>query len=179
MVRQEVSEADFKTDLEKMTVKEKYNDREDEGSELLDTSTDSVAIRAEKEEAKSTMVYLRSERSLDLGKMRATNYKYNKHVYLPKNDSTEKEALHEVRRMTMLDCFKKVTGGGKDGNNVRKKKDKDLEKEKKENGSEREKKIKSNLSKSEIAGMKSLKKRVENGDIFITETDKPRKFCVM
>ena len=37
----------------------------------------------------------------------------------------------------------------------------------------------SNLSKSEQAGFKSLKKRVERNEIIITETDKSKRFCIL
>ena len=40
-------------------------------------------------------------------------------------------------------------------------------------------KTESNLSKSEIAGLKSLKKRVESKELIITEMDKSRRFCVL
>ena len=39
--------------------------------------------------------------------------------------------------------------------------------------------LESILSKSELAGLKSLKKRVENNEIVITQTDKSRRFCVL
>ena len=39
--------------------------------------------------------------------------------------------------------------------------------------------ILSNLTRSEYAGMKSLQKRVLNGEIIVTETDKSKKFCVI
>ena len=39
--------------------------------------------------------------------------------------------------------------------------------------------IESNLTKSEIAGMRSLQKRVMNNELIINETDKSRKFvCI-
>ena len=39
-------------------------------------------------------------------------HKYNKHVFLPRNETTEKEALHETRRMAMLDIFRKSLDDG-------------------------------------------------------------------
>ena len=35
------------------------------------------------------------------------------------------------------------------------------------------------MTRSELAGLKSLKKRVQNNELVITETDKSRRFCVM
>ena len=156
MMRQE-SEKDFRVELEKMSVKDKYNSLNtcpvEDDPEM---SSDSLSELAEKEEAKTAMTYIKSEKQLDLGKLKATEYKFNKHVFLPKSESSEKEALHEVRRMAMLDVFRKSTS--KDSN---------------------ESKVESNLTKAEIAGMKSLQKRVQNNEIIITETDKSKKFCVL
>ena len=143
MLRQECDERDFKVELEKMTVKDKYNSLrvcpEDDLDQ--DESNDSLSEVAEKEEAKAAMVYVKSEKVLDLGKLKATEYKFNKHVFLPKNETADKEAMHEVRRAAMLDVFKKsVSKEGKRGVPG---------------------KIESNLTRSERAGMKSLQKRVQ------------------
>jgi len=110
MLRQEVSEKEFKTDLEKMTVKEKFHSLNNStmDPEMSSTSAESLSEEAEREAAKSTMVYLKSEKTLDLGKMRATDYKFNKHVYLPRHEAVDKEALHEVRRQTMLNVFRQT-----------------------------------------------------------------------
>ena len=165
MLRQEVDEKDFRVELEKMTVKDKYNSLQKDNSEDdLEVSDYSLSDLADKEEAKAAMVYIKAEKVLDLGKLKATDYKYNKHVFLPRNETTEKEALHEVRRVAMLDIFRKSLGEKQTGKH-RKKED--------------DEKVKSNLTKSELAGMKSLQKRVQNNEIIITETDKSRKFCVM
>ena len=64
------------------------------GSRFKSKKTPMVTVLAEeveKEAAKSLMVYLKSERSLDLSKMKATDYKYNRHIFLPKHESTERE----------------------------------------------------------------------------------------
>ena len=36
----------------------------------------------------------------------------------------------------------------------------------------------SNLTPGEIAGLKSLRKRIEAGELVITETDKSKRFCL-
>ena len=93
MLRQEVSEKEFKVELEKMSVKDKFNTLNNGGA--LDTTFDtsqsaSLSDEAEKEEARSAMVYLKSESSLDLSKMKATDYKFNKRIFLPKHESAKK-----------------------------------------------------------------------------------------
>ena len=167
MLRQEMDVVDFKTELEKMSVKEKLtalnSDKTAEGSLVSDCSLSEEAAR---EEAKSAMIYIKSEKVLDLGRMKATDYKFNKHVYLPKEETTEKEALHEVRRLTMLDAFRETT---KNKNNPGESK----------KGRGKDGRIESNLTRLELEGMKSLQKRVMNEEIIITETDKSKKFCVL
>ena len=44
------------------------------------------------------MVYNHKTRSLDLGNLKATDYKYNKDLYMPDPDSPDVEALHQFRR---------------------------------------------------------------------------------
>ena len=50
---------------------------------------------------------------------------------------------------------------------------------KKGDSGDEEKKVDSNLSKLELLGMKSLQKRVKNGELIVTETDKSNRFCVL
>ena len=162
MLRQETSEQEFKMELEKMSVKEKFQSLNNDTLLPDDTagSSQSLSTEAEREAAKSAMIYLKSEKTLDLGKLKATDYKFNKRVFLPKSDTAERESLHGVRRTTMLEIFREFS-----------------KKEKKSN--DETSRIESNLSKSELAGMMSLKKRVANKEIIITETDKSRRFCVL
>ena len=173
MLRQEVSEREFKVELEKMTVKDKFNTLNKGGD--LDTSSsssqsDSLSEEAENEEARSAMPYLKSEKCLDLSKMRSTDYKFNKRIFLPKHEPAEKEALHEARRLSMLNIFRKTT------KDMKKKDISDMDASAKDKNMS---KIESNLTKSELAGMKSLQKRVQNNELIITETDKSRRFCVL
>ena len=48
-----------------------------------------VNEKAEREIAKASMVYLKSEKSLNLGKMKATDYKYNQ-LYNPTGDCSSR-----------------------------------------------------------------------------------------
>ena len=102
MIRQEISELEFKTELEKMSVKEKMSalNSSDDPRDLSVISDNSLSEEANKEMAKSEIVYLKSEKVLDLGKMKAAN------VFLPKGESAEREALHEVRRMSMFETLR-------------------------------------------------------------------------
>ena len=122
--------------------------------------------------AKSSLIYDKATKSLDMGRLRATEYKFNKFVCLPKAENIEREALHEVRRNKMVELFEKATA--KENANKRKKGN-----NKKEIDKERNSSVESNLSKAEQEGLKSLQKRVNNKEIVVTETDKSRRFCVL
>ena len=96
MLRQETDIKDFKVELEKMTVKEKFNDcnKEPENTSLISEGSQSLSLseEAEKEAARSAMIYLKSKKSLDLGKIKATDYKFNKRVFLPEDGPVEKRS---------------------------------------------------------------------------------------
>ena len=170
MMRQDLNLNSFKTEIEKMVAKEKYDktnyDQLDGSSSTLlsehklDSNSSLLSehkldskhglTREEKTlEAKANMVYDKSEKSLDMGRLKATEYKFNKYVHLPKAESVIRESLHEVRRSKMVEVFMRLTA--KAMHNKRNKKgDKDTEEERK---------IESNLSKFEQEGFKSLYKR--------------------
>ena len=57
------------------------------------------------EESSGSMVYNLKDKTLDLGNLKATNYKYNKTVGLPDPDSPEIETLHEFRRTEFRRIF--------------------------------------------------------------------------
>ena len=52
----------------------------------------------EVEEARGRVTYDKSNKRLDMGNLRATDYKYNKHVQLLKPKDAYNEAKHELRR---------------------------------------------------------------------------------
>ena len=111
MIRNESDIDGFKIEMEKMTVKEKMG-ASSEGTLDTDESVvteTSLTEEAQNEAAKTAMVYNKSDKALDLGKMKATDYKYNKHVFLPKHETVERESLHDIRRTTMLEAFKEYS----------------------------------------------------------------------
>ena len=59
-------------------------------------------------ELESKTVFNFRDKTLALDRLRGTDFKYNKRVYLPNPVSTQKEALHEMRRNEMEKVFKKV-----------------------------------------------------------------------
>jgi hypothetical protein len=59
-----------------------------------------IREEAEWQEVKSTMIYDFENREMDFGRSRATNWKGNKRIVLPKSGSTHLEAYLEIRRKT-------------------------------------------------------------------------------
>ena len=149
---------------------------------------------AEMIQAKASMVFEKGE---DMGKLKATDYKYNKFVYLPRPQKSTKEAKHEVRKVAMERIFKEVckqederstmgkTAGckkaGSDGERKRgdKKIKKNKEKKDEEKTNHRDFKNCSNLTPSETRGVESLKKRIQAGEIVVAEFEKSEKFCML
>ena len=81
-----------------MTIKAKFNALNTGKLDDTSSSSSSISKEAESEAAKAAMVYLKSVKSLDLRKMKAADYKFNKHILIPKNKSAKREVLHEMRR---------------------------------------------------------------------------------
>ena len=200
MLRQKVNLTDFQIELEKMIAKRKYNesnneDGEDSGissgesdDEESGTDNDKLEALSERIKAEASMVYMKREKRLDLGKLKVTDYKFNKFVHLPRAQEATSEAKHEVRRAAMERVFKETFPGcnkypedkGKDSKrkkDTRHQTSREKEKEKKQNTQRRENC--SNLSEDEMKGLEKLKKRVQAGELVVTETDKSRRFCVL
>ena len=97
--------------------------------------------------------------------MRASNYKHNKELFLPQAENTEIEACHETRRVELNRIFNRVSNAGIAKLNQ---------------GSSNQNPIsESNLTADEISGLKSLKRKIKNGSIFLCETDKSKRFAVL
>ena len=153
MVRPETDRNEFELEVLKMSAKQKYGETS-KTDEATDEPEDREAEKlVEREEAKSRMVYDKSTYTLDPSKMRATDYKYNRYVTLPKPGCPQTEAMHEMRRKELLSAFDKFKLDKRSGS--------------------------SNLSQAEVRGLKSLQKRVASGELIVTETDKSKRFCVL
>ena len=107
-------------------------------------------------EARARMPFDPRLKELDLRKKRVTDSKDNSMVHMPRPVSVKEEASISVRETTYESVFKKYF---------------------RENCSEKGKQS-PNLSKSEMSGLKKLKKRIDDGSIVIMESDKSGKFCV-
>ena len=159
-----MSKEKFMVEVEKGMCKKLYGDI---GKEVVDGKTvyekpadaeeERVVKESEWQERKSQLVYDFEFRDMDFGRMKATEMKNNKRVTLPKASSIQMEALMEVRRKRasqLFDmCMKKLGEDSMKG--------------------------KDNLTMGEKRGLKSLKKRVKDGEIVVCQTDKSGRFCVL
>ena len=163
-VRATMSKEKWMLEFEKGMCKKLYGDI---GKEIVDGKTvdedptdpedKRIMKEAEWQERKSELVYDFEEKDLNFGRQKATEMKHNKRVTLPKSSDAQVEALIEVRRKRALQlydmCRKKLGEGAEKG--------------------------KDNLTMGERRGLKSLKKRVDEGEVVICQTDKSGRFCVL
>ena len=54
------------------------------------------------------MLYDYKTKSINLGNLKATDYKYNKMLYMPDPDSSDKENLHQFRRTECNRIYEKA-----------------------------------------------------------------------
>ena len=102
---------------------------------------------------------------LNPNRLRATDYKFNRTVSLPKPQQADIELKHEIRKSESIKAFEKIVS--------------------KPTGTKNTKRIKtplacqSNLTPDELKGLKSLQNRVARGELVICESDKSSKLCVL
>ena len=107
-------------------------------------------------EARTKQVYDPLEKKYDAKRRRATDLQECARITLPKPLGADEEANLEIRKKSQQEIFKKYIDKNTDKNG----------------------KLKSNLSKSEEVGLKSLKKRIKTREIIIMKTDKSTKMVV-
>ena len=117
MMRQSTNENEFCTELYKMVVKEKYEKLDSNGEE--DVQTESPSLEEQVIIAESGLTYDKDSKQIDMGKFKATNYKFNKYVHLPGAESVGQESKHEIRKAEMLKIFKKTCLKAKKDNGER------------------------------------------------------------
>ena len=117
MLRPELNETDFAVDLHKMVIKEKYDKMNSESGDVSPEDEEEERKKGPDEsrvdgliqrlDAKARLVFDKGDKSLDLGRLTATDYKFNRFIYLPKPESSMRESLHEVRKDLMMNTFRK------------------------------------------------------------------------
>ena len=170
-----LSEECFQRELEACIVKYRWELRSQEieeekvkkfGGDALEAincifDEEELEVQAEEEqleEAKCRMIYNTENRSLNLARRRVTDIKGNSRVILPKKvKNFEVEAKLELLRIECMAVYKKYI----------------------EENCQKDGKQKSNLTKNQIKGLLSLKKRIDNAEIVILPTDKTGRFAIM
>ena len=135
-------------------------------------------------ECKDRYVHDPVNNTIDFTTRRATDYKLNKNVILPKPMDSSKELQCELRRSAYLKAFdeyqneinemKRISGHNSLKKLKKQELNKEKEKKKKKNGRDP-----INLSKEEIGALESLKERIKNGEIMVCQTDKSSRFAVL
>ena len=112
---------------------------------------------AELEEAKSRMTYHGDKRSLNMARRKVTDCKGNSRVIFPKKMcDLDFESRLDMFRLEAMGIFQEY-----------------VKKNCNDNGKQQ-----SNLNKSQSRGLKSLRKRIKEGEIVITPTDKTGNLAV-
>ena len=153
-----LDEESFETEIEIAQAKMRWNsydkgEEEEDEVELSEKEQERIDII----DAKMRQVYDSDSKIFDMRKLRATDVKLNNQVYLPKPQGVKYEAGLEMRRSKYLETFRQYA---------------------KENCDEKGRQ-KSNLTISEMRGLKKLKKRISEGEIIICQTDKSGRLAVM
>ena len=125
---------------------------------LEEVQREEILEKEELEEAKLRSIFDMETARLDFSKRRATDVKNNARVIFPRNaGNLENEAILEMLRLELMGAYRGYIN---------------------EFCNERGEQ-KSNLSRNQLEGLKSLKKRMKEGEIVILPTDKSGNFCVM
>ena len=111
---------------------------------------------SEELEARCRQVFNPETQEYDARRRRVTDLQECSRITLPKPLKAEDEAKLELRKTTQMGIFKKFLAENTNKNNDQK----------------------SNLTRQEQEGLKSLQKRIKEGDIIILKTDKSSKFTV-
>ena len=129
----------------------------EDGEILDDEITPEEEEIMEEEEARSRQTYDPENRVYDARKTRVTDLKENSRVTLPKPLNAKHEAEIELRRSLYSKTYKSFMEQNCDKNG-----DQD-----------------SNLTEMENKGLKSIKKRIADGELLVIKTDKSSKFAII
>ena len=163
-VRTKLDREQFELDLECGFAKLRWEIGKDEEEE----KSSNVGEKADKEQrvesieeeemvtARNEMVFDPIEKEYDARKMKVTNLAENTRITLPKPLKPIHEAEIEIRRKEYIKVYEKYR------------------KEETNRGVQEP-----NMTEKEEKGLKSIKKRVEEGDIVVIKTDKSSKLAVM
>ena len=162
-VRRIMNLENFINELTKCSIKERWEERvrqerEEVEEGLMDEQEKQRIERlSQEEEARTRQVYDVMEGRVDFANLRVTDTKGNTKVILPKPGSVEFEMELEMKRIEWTKIFTDYVEEMCDDEGVQE----------------------SNLTEEEEEGLKSLKKRVAEGEIIVCQTDKSGRFAIM
>ena len=129
----------------------------DKKRRLLDKEEEEMMEQMEMLEAEERQVFDPVSLTFDYSKKKATDLKENKSVKLPSPNTPHTESSIEILKNKMMEAFRDY-------------RDKNCNKKGEQ---------KTNLTRSEKAGLESLLKRIDKGEIVALKTDKSGKMTVM
>ena len=137
-------------------IRESLSREEREEIARMENKIEEEESRRAEEEEKTRQTFDPIKQELDMRKRRATDMNDCVRVTLPKPLKVQEEAKIELRRELHVKIFLDyIRDKTKDGEQM------------------------SNLSDSEMRGLKSLLKRIKNQELLILKTDKSGQFCVV
>ena len=104
-------------EVEKAIAKQKFSDQDELEDKLDQDISEEVNLEEKqrideivrRETARMKMTYNKENKSLDPGNLKATEFKFNRHINLPGGSAPEKEALFEIRRQQAVETFNKFS----------------------------------------------------------------------
>ena len=120
------------------------------------------------QENEDRFLYNPLKNKLDFRGFRPTDYTLNKRITLPKPLKVDQELECEIRRRDFMNAFSQYTKTTCKKVNT---KDSNSKKDSATNCI--------NLTKAEQRGLRSLKKRIQNGDLCVAQSDKSSRLCVL
>ena len=188
-ITSEPTDTEFKTEYERCLAKHRFNVNSEKNRknqqqncaiDLDDIDKDSDLEKLDRlycmfNTCKDRYIYNPVKNSIRFSGRRATDYKHNKSIRLPKPLSNDQEFECEIRRRKYQETF--------DGylKNVRRKKHavEDNEGQVLSGKNIKSNKDIINLNKVQKEALKSLSKRIKDGEIYITSTDKSSRFALL
>ena len=148
-----LSPEDFEVEVELCITKQKWNRM----SRADNCEDEAEREEVELEDAMSQEVFDPEAKVFNMQKQRVTDLKHNAYVILPPAQEIDYESLLELRRQKQSQIFEDYVKTNCD-----------------EKGRQ-----KANITKQQARGLKKLRKRIEEGELIVCQTDKSGRLCVM
>ena len=172
----EPNEKQFQVEVQRMLSKHRINENLAESKQGVtqhmrldhDLVTESTPTNLRRDrlhdifhEQKNRYIYNPLEKSVGFNKRNASDYKMNKSIKLPKPLSSDKEFECEIKKREYDKAFNKYKSIEK-RRNMKKKRDEPI-----------------NLTREENIALTDIKRKIKNGELYITSTDKSSRFAIL